>query len=712
MALTVSINKNITNKADHKQAGVPGWHNVTLESASELVEIVRNGWAWCGSKIIEPTSGKKPAAVDIDHANFFCLDFDSSNILDFIDAQNHDFFTKYASFIYTTPSHTVENHRFRVVFQLEQPIYNAAEFRQLLEPLIARYGSDVTCKNIDRMWFSNTKALFFSFDNIFPASLVREIINEHVAESSVVNRFNRITVTEDQVREMLSVIPHRDINYLEWMRVISAIGNSFPQVTALSLIESWTNDEQQGLPYRLDHRLERISIGTLIYIAQRFGYDTAKLHSTAPNSRRTHEKMAKADKFKVNYDQMKLYLKELYEFRHDVVKNQLEYRELSNGDFEPFNDVVRNTILSNMRDAGLFISQDIFDQYINSKNTYQYNPFKAYFEAIADQFDDKRDYIREYAALVPTEDSERWGDDFERWTVATVRKLLQIKHNGIPYKNEYILLLTGGQGTGKTTFFEELVPMALRKYYATHPVTFQDKDDKLTLCTNFIINLDEFEGASKSELTDLKYITSQTEFQIRKPYGRFTENMTALASFVANINRSNFLSDETGNRRYLIAEITDGEEISPSRFGFPVDKLWAQAYNYALNNDYNTYLTYEQTEAISRFNKKFETIDIVQEFIETYFEPTNNIFQPDVTFITNLAFYNFVLGNIDRIPNLNSNYLGRVLKRAGFRSKVYKINNKAQRAYACIPTSEYAVAVSKMQITGIVEIANDGDIVL
>jgi hypothetical protein len=93
-------------------------------------------------------------------ANFICgqhlgLDFDTGDQLSSIDRLLQDpFIAEYASILYTTPSHTAEQPRARVIFLLDRPVYDPAEYGRLAAALLWQFDqADPQCKDPARLFF-------------------------------------------------------------------------------------------------------------------------------------------------------------------------------------------------------------------------------------------------------------------------------------------------------------------------------------------------------------------------------------------------------------------------------------------------------------------------------------------------------------------------------------------------------------------------------
>lgn len=80
--------------------------------------------------------------------------------------------------------------------------------------------------------------------------------------------------------ELLSYIPARP-DYDTWIRVISAIGNSFDEKTALEILKTRFRDERPNeIAYKLQNRLRDVNFGTLVHLAKQYGYHSLNSNHT------------------------------------------------------------------------------------------------------------------------------------------------------------------------------------------------------------------------------------------------------------------------------------------------------------------------------------------------------------------------------------------------------------------------------------------------
>ena len=152
------------------------------------------------------------------------------------------------------------------------------------------------------------------------------------------------------------------------------------------------------------------------------------------------------------------------------------------------------------------------------------------------------------AAPAPSdEESAFFVGCLRKWLVALVAGVY-----GERTVNHTILVLVGPQGSYKSTFLEYLLPPELRRYYLvktdSQTVT---KDDKFDVTENLLINWEELDTMPPRELNQLKAITTATHINERRAYGHFKEYRPHIASFCGTGNQQAFLTDTTGNRRWM-----------------------------------------------------------------------------------------------------------------------------------------------------------------
>jgi predicted P-loop ATPase len=125
--------------------------------------------------------------------------------------------------------------------------------------------------------------------------------------------------------------------------------------------------------------------------------------------------------------------------------------------------------------------------------------------------------------------------------------------------------------------------------------------------------LDELETLNKSALGTLKSIMTWKSSRVRRPYAHFAEQLIRRASFVGSINRGNFLTDETGTRRFLVVEI----EAIDMQKGVDMDQVHAQAYS-LYKSGYRYWFDQDEIATVNQRNKEFMIDTTEGEFVAQY----------------------------------------------------------------------------------------------
>ncbi len=142
-------------------------------------------------------------------------------------------------------------------------------------------------------------------------------------------------------------------------------------------------------------------------------------------------------------------------------------------------------------------------------------------------------------------------------------------------KFDSMLILSGPQGLGKSTFFR-LLGMG---WYSDNLGTFEGKDAAELVQGYWILEAGELAGMNKSEMNTIKQFLSRTEDVYREPYGRRTKPFPRSCIIVGTTNDKEFLKDRTGNRRFWPVDLGKRQPTKRifSQFEAEVGQIWAEA---------------------------------------------------------------------------------------------------------------------------------------
>lgn len=173
-----------------------GWENVEISRDEFIVGVTQHGWAYCpqlkGARKGANFLACNIASVDVDHG------------LAIEDALAHPLIQQSAFLIYTTPRHTPEAHRFRIVFLLPETITSARQMRAINRGLARALGGDMAATDPTRINFGNPGALVHHIGGEVGPELLRELIadaalpeNTDLPPKEIVSRRSFVTLARD-----------------------------------------------------------------------------------------------------------------------------------------------------------------------------------------------------------------------------------------------------------------------------------------------------------------------------------------------------------------------------------------------------------------------------------------------------------------------------------------------------------------------------------
>ena len=142
-------------------------------------------------------------------------------------------------------------------------------------------------------------------------------------------------------------------------------------------------------------------------------------------------------------------------------------------------------------------------------------------------------------------------------------------------KYDYVPVIIGPQGLGKTTFLRTLA----HGWHSDSLSSFHGKEASEQIQGIWIVEIGEMTAAKRSDNNEIKQFLSRCDDVYRQPYGRRTERYPRKGVFFGTTNENDFLTDTTGNRRFWPV---DGGVRTPTLTPWDdlpgqVDQIWAEA---------------------------------------------------------------------------------------------------------------------------------------
>lgn len=177
--------------------------------------------------------------------------------------------------------------------------------------------------------------------------------------------------------------------------------------------------------------------------------------------------------------------------------------------------------------------------------------------------------------------SDYLGAEDNEYTRAVIRKALcaaaaRAIIGGVKF--DYMLIISGRQGLGKSTFLGTLG----KEWFSDSLTTFSGKEAAEMLRGTWINEIGELSALSKQETADVKQFLSKQVDIYRAAYGRRTEKHPRRCVFFGTTNDTEFLRDSTGNRRFWPVDAGQHDPKLSIWEDLPkaVDQIWAEAVMY------------------------------------------------------------------------------------------------------------------------------------
>ena len=283
--------------------------------------------------------------------------------------------------------------------------------------------------------------------------------------------------------------------------------------------------------------------------------------------------------------------------------------------WHPITDRDVNTLWARLSEQKPVRKQDL-QNVLGSEYVADYNPFLVYLDSLPRWTDNQDNYIMELSLTVSVhgdaDEQLRFYEYLRKWLVAMVAGWVNPT-----VVNNVMLVLIGRQGAYKTTWFSYLLPPELKRYFYTKTdASRMSKDDLLVLAHYALVCYEELDTMTARDLNNLKSAMTMQSIGERAPYERYHDHRPHVASFCGTGNSTQFLSDTTGNRRWLPFEVDSIE--SPREHPFNYAGIYAQAYR-LYRDGFQYWFGAREVELLTEHNRRYETPRLEQELVAMYF---------------------------------------------------------------------------------------------
>jgi hypothetical protein len=326
---------------------------------------------------------------------------------------------------------------------------------------------------------------------------------------------------------------------------------------------------------------------------------------------------AEATESQPRFIKIRNYLFSRYDLRLNTIANALLYKKKEETEFKELNE---NDLQIELYELGFKGFDKELSALVKSSIVPEYNPFKEYFENLPTWKEGDKDYINHLASFVVAKHQDWFNTQFKKMLVRSVACGLE----KIPFNKHCFTLFGKAQNQGKTSFLEFLMPQKLKNYFKGDGIDFRNKDGKFALYQNLFINIDELQSLGRDEINHIKAFFTISQVKDRLPFDKKPSIFPRRASFFATTNEEEFLTDTTGNVRWLIFPITEIKHDKGGRNGYnqnvDIDLVYSQAFA-LLKSGFDFTLSKEDIAYSENQNRTFQKTTPEIELIARHYAP-------------------------------------------------------------------------------------------
>ena len=310
--------------------------------------------------------------------------------------------------------------------------------------------------------------------------------------------------------------------------------------------------------------------------------------------------------------------------------------------------------------------------YLNAiASKYKYNPVLDLFNA--NKWDGQDRLTQVYDILGIAQDDSLSRTLLLKWFWQGHAMLRNDEIN--PFGADGVLVLTGEQGIGKTSFFAH---MAIKSEFFRdgQKIKSVDKDTSRRCITTWIAELGELDATFKAaDISDLKAFITKSFDEYRLPYGREDEQSARRANLAATVNEKEdgYLVDQTGNRRFWTVPVRkinlkELREVNALQ-------VWLQVWEQYAKHDLQGFrLTYDEQDMLKERNRRHEKAlkseDEILDILDN--AKTNNLAFEYMTVTEFKSKY-------DSLRNYSIKQIGITLDKLGIKQERKRADGKRER---------------------------------
>lgn len=367
--------------------------------------------------------------------------------------------------------------------------------------------------------------------------------------------------------------------------------------------------------------------------------------------------------------------------QREVIGNDLPWRkrELPNKQYEQWKSAddaqLRHFLSYNF---GIKSKEMIMDALTHTFHKHSFHPVKIYIKSVP--WDRQPRVETFFIDYLGADDTPYTRAVARKWFTAAVKRIYEPG-----CKFDYMPVLVGEQGVGKSTAIQKLAP----DFFNDSLRNFDIKESGEILQSAWIIEIGELAAMKKSEEEEMKGFLSRQVDVFRPAYARTAQEFPRHCVFMGTTNNYQFLKDTTGNRRFLPIQVSSNRKFTPwdDLDEMTVAQLWAEAHAfYAAGESID--LEDEIKEVAKIIQAEYTESDVREGVIHDYLEmllPTNwenmsilerkQFFQDgkqgsvEREFVCVMEIWKECLGEYEDPSRMDSNKIIGILSKLGWKPK-------------------------------------------
>lgn len=258
-------------------------------------------------------------------------------------------------------------------------------------------------------------------------------------------------------------------------------------------------------------------------------------------------------------DALQRFLTIRYDFRYNLLTEQTEYRgkEMPDEEYAMVAQRDLNTFCLEARTGGINCWDKDVSRLLHSRKVENYHPFLHYMSHLPQW--DGGDRVTPLAVRISRK--PMWVKGFHRWMLGVAAQWLgqaQDCANAVAP-----MLVSREQGKRKSSFCKILMPKELTPYYIDKFDLTSESGCEQKLSLFGLINMDEFDKYRAGQMPALKNLMQTTTLTFRRAHRPAFSHLPRIASFIGTSNMTDLLTDPTGSRRFLCAEVDGKIDCTP-----------------------------------------------------------------------------------------------------------------------------------------------------